>query len=311
MNRIDDKLRELKANMKERERLLGLFKKVEEQIREAEKRKSELYERLKKENLDVEKLEGLSLSNIIYTISGRKLEKMEKEKQEAIAAKLKYDVACEELNDLSEEISKLRKRINEFGDLDNEYKELIKEKEKMLSSTSKNISDKLNKIMDRQSSIISEKKEIKEAIDAGKDLRNSLNYASRSLDSARDWGVWDMVGGGMISTMVKHSKIDEARNEINNVQVLAKRFHRELQDIGQSISINIDISSFLTFADYFFDGIFVDWAVQSKINDARYNVNDAICKVDNILSKLEREYTAISDEYEKLEKERLDIIENG
>lgn len=311
MYRIDDKLREVKANMKERERLLGLFKKVEKQIREAERRKSELHQQLKKENLDVEKLEGLSVANIIYTISGRKLEKIEKEKQEALVAKLKYDVAYEELKDLLEEILRLRKRINEFGDLDYEYKELIKEKEKMLSSTSQSIADELNKIIDRQSNIISERKEIKEAIEAGKDLKYSLNNANRSLDSAKNWGVWDMLGGGMISTMAKHSRIDEARNEINSVQVLAKRFHRELQDIGQTININIDISSFLTFADYFFDGIFVDWAVQSRINDASDKVSDAIYKVENILSKLEREYVEIIDEYESLEKERLDIIERG
>jgi len=47
----------------------------------------------------------MSLSNFINTILGTKWEKLDKEKEEAIAAKLKYDAVCEELNDLIEDIN--------------------------------------------------------------------------------------------------------------------------------------------------------------------------------------------------------------
>ena len=48
----------------------------------------------------------------------------------------------------------------------------------------------------------------------------------------------------------------------------------------------MDISSFLTFADFFFDGPVSDYLVQRKINDAREQVDDAIMRVRVILEEL-------------------------
>lgn len=62
---------------------------------EEKKKADELFEHLQKEEKDVEKLEGLSLSNLFYTFLGKKLEQQAKEKQEELAAKLKFDEAAE------------------------------------------------------------------------------------------------------------------------------------------------------------------------------------------------------------------------
>ncbi|MBA1336289.1 MAG: hypothetical protein HPY66_2724 [Firmicutes bacterium] len=82
------------------------------------------------------------------------------------------------------------------------------------------------------------------------------------MNSAGGGGTWNIFGSSVIAAMMKHSKIDKAQNEINNVQILIKRFYRELEDIGGEINLSIEIGSFLTFADYLFDGLFVDLAVQ-------------------------------------------------
>ena len=50
--------------------------------------------------------------------------------------------------------------------------------------------------------------------------------------------------------------------------------------------IRDSISSFLTFADFFFDGLVADYLVQRKINDAREQVDDAIMRVRVILGEL-------------------------
>lgn len=54
-------------------------------------------------------------------------------------------------------------------------------------------------------------KEKREAIAAGNRALNSLRAAQENLSSAKNWGLWDMFGGGFISTVVKHSKMDRAQ----------------------------------------------------------------------------------------------------
>ncbi|MDO4650243.1 MAG: hypothetical protein Q4B26_16510 [Eubacteriales bacterium] len=44
-------------------------------------------------------------------------------------------------------------------------------------------------------------KERREAIEAGKRALGSLRSARNNLDSAKNWGLWDMFGGGFISTV--------------------------------------------------------------------------------------------------------------
>ena len=47
-------------------------------------------------------------------------------------------------------------------------------------------------------------KEIDEAINAGNRALNALNDAQSNLSMARGMGVWDMLGGGLISGVIKH-----------------------------------------------------------------------------------------------------------
>lgn len=48
--------------------------------------------------------------------------------------------------------------------------------------------------------------EIREAIDAGNRALDALDEALGHLKTARGLGVWDMLGGGFLSSLLKHSK---------------------------------------------------------------------------------------------------------
>jgi ribosomal protein L22 len=108
------------------------------------------------------------------------------------------------------------------------------------------------------------------------------------LDSARGWGLFDLFGGGGITGLIKHSKLNDASDYLEQVQQDLKIFKRELQDVEIPGTIRIDIDGFLTFADFFFDGFLADYMVQRKINDAREQVQEAIEQVETIMEKLRR-----------------------
>lgn len=134
------------------------------------------------------------------------------------------------------------------------------------------------------------KRELKEAIMAGEIALQSLRIAKERLNSARNWGIADMLGGGLITTMIKHSKMDDASYYIENAKKNLQLFQKELKDVRVPGDLKVEIGGFLSFADFFFDGLVADYLVQSKIYEAREEVEDAIWRVSNLLLDLKEQY---------------------
>ena len=130
------------------------------------------------------------------------------------------------------------------------------------------------------------RREMMEAIQAGERALNSLKTAQSQLRSAGNWGIFDMFGGGLFSSAVKHSKINDASRCVENAKRDLQIFQRELKDVDVPINLQMEVGSFLSFADFFFDGFLADYLVQSKIADARTQVDEAIRVVENILKNL-------------------------
>lgn len=130
-------------------------------------------------------------------------------------------------------------------------------------------------------------RERQEAIRAGERALNSLRDAEHYLGGARLWGIVDLFGGGGLSGLLKHAKIHDASRSMERAKADLLAFQRELRDVDIA-DLRIDIGGFLTFADFFFDGLVADWLVQSKIQNARRQVVEAITRVEQILAALRR-----------------------
>ena len=113
------------------------------------------------------------------------------------------------------------------------------------------------------------KREMQEAVQAGERALQSLYAARDKLGSARNWGIFDMLGGGFISDFVKHSKMNDAAALMEQAKSDIQRFQRELRDVQVSLDL---------------DGLVADYMVQSKIADAREQVDDAINRIEKILA---------------------------
>ena len=131
-------------------------------------------------------------------------------------------------------------------------------------------------------------KEKREAIEAGRRALNSLQTAKENLNSAKNWGLVDMFGGDFFTTMLKHSKMDQAKQNMEQAKYDLRNFSRELNDVNMACNLNIDTGDFLSFADYFFDGFVVDWVVQDRINNAKRQVEEAIRRTESIVNQLQR-----------------------
>ena len=131
------------------------------------------------------------------------------------------------------------------------------------------------------------RREIDEAIRAGQQARSSLLQAKDCLKSAGNWGLLDMFGGGLFTTFVKRTRMNDAEELVQQARSDLQRFRKELTDVETIADFHVETGNFLTFADYFLDSFLVDLMVQSKIRDAQKQVEDAIEKVEYILQQLE------------------------
>ena len=131
-------------------------------------------------------------------------------------------------------------------------------------------------------------KERDEALAAGRAALSSLQDAREMLSSARGWGIYDtFFKGGFISGLIKHSKMDNAEQCIEQARYDLMRFNTELHDLDL-MGINLNTGDLLGFADIFFDGFLSDILMQSRIKDACDDVDNAISKVQSLITQLER-----------------------
>ena len=132
-------------------------------------------------------------------------------------------------------------------------------------------------------------KECMEAMDAGKRALDSLKNAKACLDSARNWGIFDMLGGGLLSSLMKRSKISDAQGLMNRARNDLRAFSRELDDVQMSGQLDVEINDFIGYADLLWDNFFVDWMMQDRINNARMQLDEVIGRVEHIVSRLQYE----------------------
>jgi hypothetical protein len=309
LEQLNMELMEIREKLSSRRKLLADTERTTKMLFERNAKLQELESFLKKEDADVKKLEGLSLTALFYSIVGDKELKLNKERQELLAAKLKYDECKYSVTALEKEIEGFKIRIAALGDLDAQYEAFIRKKEELITQSSNENSRKLLEISESITDTQSKLKELNEAVAAGKNALKGLHEIVGYLESAKNWGTFDMLGGGFISTAVKHSKIDKAKDSINKVQQQIRVFQMELADTGTITEIKIEIDSFSKFADYVFDGLIFDWVVQSKIKRSLESVTQVSERISRVVKHLQNNYKDVQEKQKTLEEEKRIIIE--
>ena len=96
-------------------------------------------------------------------------------------------------------------------------------------------------------------------------LISELDQAERQLSSARNWGFLDVLGGGLIVDLIKHSKLSNAKVSMDRVNYLLQELKRVLGGISMAGDYSMNVGGFETFADFFFDSGIVDVYMTAKI----------------------------------------------
>lgn len=279
---MNERLAELKEKGRKKEKWKKRCQQLKAELSTLERAREDASRRLAAEEEDVKRLTGLSLSNFLYTLLGKKTEKLDQEQREVIEAKLKYDEANLSVQHTQQQIAAAEKQLKEVRFWKLDYDQVFEAKERQLLQDN----PELQTLAEDQAILTIQDKELDEALRAGRAVAYDLDNAIEKLRSAKNWGTYDMLGGGMISTHIKHGRLDEAMDYLYRAQNSLRHFEKELRDVGEQLPTHIEIGSFLKFSDYFFDGFVMDWIVQGKINDMLQQVEHKKTEIQRILADL-------------------------
>ena len=310
MNKFNDELAMYQQQIVRKKRLEEILNKLRNQRSILERKSEELAKILAKEQKDVEKIEGVSLSSVFFSMVGKREERIDKEKREAYAATLKYDNAKRELEEVNREIELRENEFNSLVGCEDRYKKIFNEKVNYIKNNNIQYANEIIELENKICYYNSQIKEMSEAIDAGKIVLNDASNARKCLDSADDWSTWDLFSDGIMADIMKHSELDDAQGYVCKMQSSLRRFKTELSDVNIDLNLTVNISGFTRFADYFFDGLFVDWAVKSCISDSIDEVKKIYNSVTEVVNNLNHNSSLIKEEVEKLEKEYDNLVRN-
>lgn len=260
------------------------------------------------EQADVDRLEGRSLAAFFYNVVGQRVERLAKERQEAYAAAVKYDAAAKELAAVEETIAALEAEHKTLEPSVRDYEEALAAKALYLKNTGSAQGERLLALEERIAWLDGQKTELGEAIQAGQAAQRTAREVLSGLEEAETWSTLDLVGGGLIFDLQKYSHLDAAQDRVETLQLELRRFKTELADVTIHAELQVTIEGFLRFADYFFDGLFADWAVLDQIGQAQAQVEATLDQIGSVLTRLEELLASAAGEHDRLKTELEQLI---
>ena len=295
-------LSELQQDMYQERQIENRIRTLEKRCNQLEDTVSDLKFAKEKEEEDVEKMQGRSLAVLFHKILGKQQEMLDKEQLEAYEAAVKYDAAVRELEAVKQSLNALRDEKMELQGSEDRYKRALRERIDELRRQKDTGGEKMTQIQEHKGELRKQQREVEEAEAAGRSALSIAESILDSLDSAKSWSTWDLIGGGgLVSDLVKHGHLDEAQDKVEDLQIALSRFHTELMDVEIPASFDVRVDGFLKFADFFFDGLLADWMVRDRIQGSREQVEEARRSIEKIMDQLRSIGHQIEGELQRLE----------
>ena len=307
MNGNDEALKSLQSQTLEKKRLDARLRELYAQRETLQKQTEGLELARQKEQADVDRLEGRSLAAFFYHAVGRLDEQLDKERQEAYAAQVKYDAAARELAAVEADAASCEVRLSQLEGCKQRYETALAEKAAALRESGSAAAQELLDAEARIADLEGQLREIREAADAGEAALNAADQVLETLDSAEGWSTWDVVGGGLLADLAKYEDLDNAQEQVEQLQEKLRQFKTELADVTIEAELQVSVDGFLCFAYVFFDGLFADLAVMEHINDSQKKIRNTQKEIQAVLDQLTAMRKEISADLDS-ERERADRI---
>lgn len=301
MKQFDERLQQLQQQMSRRAQLTAQMESLEVQLEEQKRKVQQLHEAANSEQYDVTELESLSFASILARIAGNLDEKLNKEKKEAFATAAKYESARRELENIHADIRSLADELHVMETGEAEYKQVLKEKRQALADGGDETAKEILELERRIAYLYSQKAEMDEAYEAGSDAMDIVKSISGSLSSASSWATWDLLGGGLLTDIIKHSHMNNAQQQIGTLQNALRRFRTELADVKIDDDLDFQMGGLTSLGDWFLDGLIFDWMALDHIHKSESQIQNTWNQIAMAISKLQDLQEALDAEIREVQ----------
>ncbi|MBQ7087945.1 MAG: hypothetical protein IJM96_10775 [Clostridia bacterium] len=310
------KLVELFEKVQRKNHLEAVLKELRENIAQLEPEVRKLMTQMYIEQEDVDKIEGNGLKSFFYSLTGRKHDIIDKERQEAYDAKKKYDAANFQLETMKNDLKRYIDEYNEVRYLEPDYEKAIKEKieyiREIKSPAAKQIAE-----LDEQ---------IEDMMKKNNDLRHLRTLANRAIGTAehmktvltqvkklntKDMLGMDMASSGQHVAREKHELMSQAETLNNNL--FAELYDLEKQTRGVAVKNNISIRTTKVgyIMDWQFDNFSQDLDTMISVNKALKNLDPVIEAVKEFVAPIVEKLSEEEAKQKELYSQRDVIVRNA
>lgn len=286
MKQWNEQLQMLQEQIVRQHQLQKRKNELKKQLEVLVERERELQAQCVAEQADVERLNGRSLAAWFYAVTGQKAEKLEKEQREAYEAAVRHDAVERELKSVTEDLCSTDMELRELAGCEQRYRDVAAQKKEAIRQAGGVSAERIDQLEAMLLRCEQMRRELREAVLAGNAAMTTAERILGEMDTAEDWGTWDLLGGGLVSDLVKHDHLDNAQGFVEELQMCLRKFRTELTDVSVQADLQVNIDGFLRFADFFFDDVFSSWAVLDNIRRSRAQVEKVRDQVQGILRKL-------------------------
>ncbi len=195
---------------------------LEIRLDELKKRKKELEPKLRlleinahNEGGDVEDLENKTLKSLFYDVVGKKEEKLEKERAEAMQSAMARDDAKRELDAVTEEIAACDSELLSLVGIEEKYTRALDEKLASIKGTDARYTDYEPIYAERVSCYEVMLKRINQALIILDNAKDKANKIVRELDDAAGWDEVLLLAGARLASAKKDDHTGNAKNFAN------------------------------------------------------------------------------------------------
>lgn len=286
MTCFDERLKELHKQKSQRKRLEAMKTELLQQEDDAAKKAAELEKIKRKEQLDVDKLEGKTIKALFFTLAGTKEEKLSQERQEAYVAAMKYDAAKRDLEGIVADLRYCQEELDKLTDCDAEYEHLLEQKKNSMKQEASHRANQVIVIEKDLADLGHEIIELEEALDVGYKAFDLVEDIVKELEEAHNLADWDTFMDSFLIDMQKQEHIHNAQDSIRDLREELRRFRTELADVNIEGDIQIEMDEFSEFADWFFDNIFTDWDIKAKIENSQVQAENTRSQITDTIHLL-------------------------
>lgn len=283
----------------EHERLTGRITRAEQALDEATAAVTAARADLEKETADVAALESFSPARIWATLTGERATRLTREEAERQAAEYAVARAEAAVARARQELDAARGARSELGDVVAKREAALAAVEHWHRRTGTPESRELTELALHLGTTRAQLNEVGEALEAAKQAQAALVEAEIMLGKARDWAGYDtFFGGGLIADTMKYDRVRAAEDLLRAADRALERLATELADVdgAATTTTRLEVSAMTRTFDMWFDNIFSDSSVRSRVIEVHDRTRDVLDAVRATGRSLEQRRAALAQQ---------------